>query len=167
MKKLLVIVMLLLTYTAANAQFAEVSTRLKQKLSTMSPMEYTPVLVLLKDRVDIESLDAQLYSQRANAQHRSKTVIEALMDKARTTQGPILSALENKKNAGKVRNYESFWITNMILVDANAETIQDLIRRTDVEQIDIDALLEYDKPLEPAIRCSRRYRSIRNWFKGY
>ncbi len=150
MKKLLLIVLILIAYTTANAQFAEVSTRLKQKLSSMSPMEYTPVLVLLKDRVNIEALDAQLYSQRATAQFRAKTVIDALMDKARTTQGPILSALESKKLAGKVRNYESFWISNMILVDANAETIQDLIRRTDVEQIDIDALLEYDKPLEPA-----------------
>ena len=150
MKKLLLIVLILFAYTTANAQFAEVSTRLKQKLSSMSPMEYTPVLVLLKDRVNIEALDAQLYSQRATAQVRAKTVIDALMDKARTTQGPILSALESKKLAGKVRNYESFWISNMILVDANAETIQDLIRRTDVEQIDIDALLEYDKPLEPA-----------------
>ena len=151
MKKLFILVLMLLAYTAANAQFAEVSTRLKQKLSTMSQMEYTPVLVLLRDRVNIEALDAQLYTQKANAQVRAKTVIDALMDKARSTQGPILSALANKKAAGKVRNYESFWISNMILVDANAETIQDLIRRTDVEQIDIDALLEYDKPLEPAI----------------
>ena len=151
MKKLFILVLMLLAYAAANAQFAEVSTRLKQKLSTMSQMEYTPVLVLLKDRVNIEALDAQLYTQKANAQVRAKTVIDALMDKARSTQGPILSALANKKAAGKVRNYESFWISNMILVDANAETIQDLIRRTDVEQIDIDALLEYDKPLEPAI----------------
>ena len=147
MKKLFLIVLLLLAYTTSNAQFAEVSTRLKQKLSSMSPMEYTPVLVLLKDRVNIEALDVQLYSQKANAQFRAKTVIDALMDKARSTQGPILSALENKKLAGKVRSYESFWITNMILVDANAETILDLTRRTDVDQIDLDGLLDYDKPV--------------------
>ncbi len=151
MKKLFLIVFLLLAYTATYAQFAEVSTRLKQKLSSMSPMEYTPVLILLKDRVNIEALDAQLYSQKANAQFRAKTVIDALMDKARSTQGPILSALENKKLAGKVRSYESFWISNMILVDANSETIQDLIRRTDIQEIDLDALLDYDKPVDPPV----------------
>ena len=151
MKKLFFIVFLLLAYTVSYAQFAEVSTRLKQKLSSMSPMEYTSVLVLLKDRVNVEALDAQLYSQKANAQYRAKTVIEALMEKARLTQGPILAALENKKLAGKVRNYESFWISNMILVDANAETIQDLIRRADIEEIDIDALLDYDKPVDPPV----------------
>ncbi len=151
MKKLFLIVFLLLAYTATYAQFAEVSTRLKQKLSSMSPMEYTPVLILLKDRVNIEALDAQLYSQKANAQFRAKTVIDALMDKARSTQGPILAALENKKLAGKVRSYESFWISNMILVDANSETIQDLIRRTDIQEIDLDALLDYDKPVDPPV----------------
>ncbi|MFA5012615.1 MAG: S8 family serine peptidase [Ignavibacteria bacterium] len=147
MKKLFLIVLLLIAYSASYAQFAEVSTRLKQKLSSMSPMEYTPVLILLKDRVNIEALDAQLYSQKANAQYRAKTIIEALMEKARTTQGPILSALESKKMAGKVRSYEAFWITNMILVDANAETILDLTRRADVDQIDLDGLLDYDKPV--------------------
>ena len=96
MKKLFFIVFLLLAYTVSYAQFAEVSTRLKQKLSSMSPMEYTPVLILLKDRVNIEALDAQLYSQKANAQFRAKTVIEALTEKARSTQGPILSALEKE-----------------------------------------------------------------------
>ncbi len=151
MKKLFITLVLVLAYATSFAQFAEVSTRLKAKLSSMSPMEYTQVLVLMKDRVNIEALDAQLYSQKATAQFRAKTVIDALMDKARTTQGPILAALENKKLTGKVRNYEAFWISNMILVEANVEAIIDLTRRTDVDEIDMDALLEYDKPVDPPV----------------
>jgi subtilisin family serine protease len=152
MKKLIFTVILaVFVFASASAQIAEVSGRLKAKLSTMSQLEYTPIIVLLKDRVDIEALDAQLYSIKANAQLRSKTVIDALMDKARNTQGPILAMLENKKLSGKVRNYESFWITNMLVIDANAETIRELILRTDIETVDLDALLDYDRPVGPPI----------------
>jgi len=152
MKKFIFTVILaVFVFASANAQIAEVSSRLKAKLSTMSPLEYTPVIVLLKDRVNVEALDAQLYNIKANAQLRSKTVIDALTDKAKNTQGPILTMLENKKLLGKVRGYQSFWITNMIVIDANAETIQELAIRFDVDQIDLDALLDYDRPLGPPV----------------
>jgi len=154
MKKLFLLLVIILAYTGANAQLAEVSSRLKNKLSTMSPMEHTPVLVLLKDRVNVEALDAQLYNQKANAQFRAKVIIDALVDKARMTQGSILNYLESKKQSGKVMNYESYWITNMVLVDANAETIQELVRRMDVEQIDLDALLDYDRPIGDPIKAA-------------
>jgi hypothetical protein len=147
MKKLIFIAVLaVFVFTSANAQIAEVSSRLKVKLSSMSPLEYAPVIILLKNRVNVEALDAQLYKINATAQLRSKTVIDALMDKARNTQGPILAILENKKISGKIKSYESFWITNMIVIDANAETIQELILRPEIDQIDLDAILDYDRP---------------------
>lgn len=151
MKKLIFILILFVLSLNAFAQTAEVSSRLRSKMNTMSPLEYVPVLILLRDRVDVETLDRQLYQVNANAQYRAKSVIEALMTKAQNTQGPLLGYLNSMNSAGKVRLIESYWITNLILVDANIEVLNELKTRADVDMMDLDAELDYDRPLYPPL----------------
>lgn len=136
------------------AQFmqAGISGRLYNKVKTAGPNEHIKIMVVLKDQVDIATLDNHLYQINASAEFRAKTVITALMDKASTTQGPLLAFLAEQNLAGNVTAYKPFWVTNFIWVEAKPEVVYMLAGRQDVAEMDIDAELDYDRPvaIEPA-----------------
>jgi subtilisin family serine protease len=125
----------------------EMSTRLHNALRTAKQTDKIKVLVLLKDRVDIETLDKNLYASRTDINERARIVITELMLKASSTQGPLISYLQEQLTQNKVTYYESFWISNLISFEATPEVINQVASRMDIEQIDIDAILEYDKPV--------------------
>ncbi|MCB0723376.1 MAG: S8 family peptidase [Ignavibacteriae bacterium] len=145
MRKLLPVFLLVLFVGNCFAQNTEITERLQQKLQTMNPVAYVRTLVLLKDKVDIISLDKQLYEQRATLDLRARTVINTLQYKASQTQGPIKTYLENEKKLGKVNQYISYWITNMFFVEAIPEVIYKLALRGDVELLDLDAEIRTDE----------------------
>lgn len=144
----------LFSQTAIFSQFmqAEISTRLANALRNAKVTDNIKVLVLLKDRVDIEALDRNLYAMNADINFRSRTVITQLMQKAGMTQGPLLAYLEEMRITNKVTYYESYWITNLIAFEGTPEVIYQIASRLEADQIDLDALLDYDRPvsIEPA-----------------
>ena len=74
----------------------DVSPRLQKALNTSKPDDYIKVLIYLKDQVDVEKLDAQLYLEKAAPETRSFKVITALQEKAASTQGALINFLEEK-----------------------------------------------------------------------
>ncbi len=130
------------------AQNVQVTERLSSKMKSFNPLQYTRVLILLKDRVDIESLDKHLYDINAPINYRAELVIKTLKDKAERTQAPLLMYLSQEQNYGKVRELISYWITNMIFIDATSDVITELTKRSDIEVMDLDAELEMDKPFD-------------------
>lgn len=144
MRKFLLIAFALLFSANAFAQITEVTDRLQSQLQTVNPVSYVRTLVLLKDRVDIISLDNQLYEQNAPLSVRAKTVINTLKFKASSTQGPILEFLESQKRLGKVREVMNFWITNVIYIDATPDVVYQLAARNDIELLDLDAQITTD-----------------------
>ncbi len=121
---------------------ASMTPRLEYKLNQMSSVEYVRVLCLLRDRVDIEEIDRFLYDVKATPQERAYIIITTLQEKAQSTQSNILNFLETKLSTGEVKNYQSFWITNLIMVEANKSIIQELLQNPEIELMDLDALLK-------------------------
>lgn len=145
MKRILLVMIALLFVNNSFAQLPEVSDRLRQKIQSMDPLGYVRTLVLLRDRVDIISLDQQLYQNRSTLDLRARTVINTLRYKSSQTQGPILSYLESEKQNGKVKQLISYWITNLIFVEATPDIIQRLAMRNDIELLDLDQLITTDE----------------------
>ncbi len=110
----------------------------------MSNIEFVRVLCFLKDRVNVEELDDYLYRINATPSERAKIVITTLQDKANSTQQSIKNYLNSKLSTGQVKEYQSFWITNLIMVEANKNIILELAQDDKIELIDIDALLQKD-----------------------
>lgn len=130
---------------------AEVSTRLQKAISEANTNDYIRVLVLLRDHVDVAAMDQKFYRESATIEQRVSRLITTLQEKSKTSQVNILSYLEEKANAGSVFRYESFWITNLLMVEAKPEIINELKFRLDVDEIDLDAFLELDKPVEESL----------------
>jgi len=140
--------------SALYAQFmqAGLSERLYSKLKLSNPDDKIKIMIVLKEQVDIAALDKHLYDINASAEYRAKTVITSLMDKAASTQGPVLTFLAEQNIAGKVTAYKPFWVTNFIWAEVKPEIVYSLAGRYDVAEMDIDAELDYDRPVavEPA-----------------
>ncbi len=139
--------MFIFSYSSIFSQ-AEVSPRLQKLLNESDSKNYLRVLVYLQDQVDLESLDAQLYLEKASPETRSFKVISALQEKAASTQGPLVNYFEEKLVDRSVFSYKPFWIANFILIEAKPEIINEIKLRADVAQLDLDALLDYDRPTE-------------------
>jgi subtilisin-like proprotein convertase family protein len=144
------------TFAASEtpAQFtpAGFSERLNSQLKIAGKDDYIKFFVLLRDRVDIEALDRSLYEMNAAADYRAKTVITALMQKSALTQGPLLTYLAEASLNGSVFSYQSYWVTNMIHVEAKPEVLYYLSSRSEVDEMELDAQLDWDRPVaeEPA-----------------
>jgi subtilisin family serine protease len=153
-KILFLLILSLFLTTASFAQFmqAGISGRLYHKIQNSKSSDLIKVTILLKDRVDTETLDKQLYSINASAEYRAKTVITALMQKASLTQGPLVSFLADEKLQGNVDEFKTFWITNFIRAEVKPEVIYRLAGRFEVDEIDLDAELDFDRPvaIEPS-----------------
>jgi len=147
MKKTLLLILLLLLTANVFSQNVQLTDRLQRKMQSLNPLEYTRVLILLKDRVDIEALDAELYRINAPIDVRAKTVIDRLREKAANTQGPILGYLNDEKNLGKVKTINKYWITNLVFIEATSDVLNNLTRRSDIDLLDLDAPVELDKPV--------------------
>ncbi|HEX2787999.1 MAG TPA: S8 family serine peptidase [Ignavibacteria bacterium] len=176
MKKLLLLLTFVLISSNLFAQ-AEVTERLRQRMQSLNPLEYTRTMVLLRDHVDIYTLDAQLYAMNVDLKERARIVITTLQNKANSTQGPILTYVQSQMSAGKVREYIPFWITNMIYVDATPDVLLALSQRNDVAIMDYDEKSLMDMPVGDYTNVSRDAESVENglraikadslWMMGY
>ncbi len=143
MKKYFILFILLFFSSQIFSQ-AKLTPRLEHKLNNMSNIEYLRVLCLLKDRVDIEELDKYLYQINASPTDRARIVITTLQEKANSTQHQIKNYLNQKLSSGEVKQFQSFWITNLIMVEATRNIIEELAQNEEIELMDIDALLQRD-----------------------
>ena len=147
MKKLLLYSVIILAASFTYSQ-VEVSSRLQQALLKANHNDYIRVLVLLRSQVDLAALDQQLYSQKSTMQQRAYQVITALKQNAENTQAGLKSYLNEKSESTEVYTYETYWIANMFLVEAKSNIINELMSRLDIAEMDLDALLELDRPEE-------------------
>ena len=147
MKKIFLIILAIMFAGNAFPQYLKVSDRLQRNLQSLNPLEYTRVLIVLRDQVDIETLDKELYRINAPLEYRAQTVINSLQLKAKQTQGPVLDILRNEKDNGKVKEYIDFWVTNVIYAEVTADVVNELSRLNEVGLIDLDEKIYYDKPM--------------------
>ncbi len=149
MKLRLQLIFLMLIFTSlAFAQTDKYTNRLEERMRNAQPDEYIRTIVVLNNRVDILELDQQLYSSGATPQERAYTVITKLKKKAQETQGSLVQYLSAKEAVDDVFEFQTFWVTNAIMVEAKPSVIEELSIRSDIDYIDIDPILDWDKPVE-------------------
>lgn len=138
MKRIYALLILLLSITGSLfsqllRDEAKIGASLLSRMSEF-PEEKQPVWILLADKVNTEVLDAMLYQKKASLQERAYTVITTLKQKAASTQAPLIAFLHSRPEI-QAEEVRSYWITNLIMVNANPATIDLLSLRQEVETI--------------------------------
>lgn len=145
MKKLLLLCLSVLTVTISIAQNATITNSLNSKLSASANNDYIKVNVVFTDQVNHLYLNQQFKENNTPLNLRAKTVIREAMNLANTSQKEVLTILKNNPN--KVKWHKSYWIINMISIEAEKSIINQLAAHESVDYIEL-----YDhftgKPIE-------------------
>jgi len=98
-------------------------------------LETLPVYILLEDQVDVLGLRASFNQNKTSLRERSQILIPALMEKAASTQGPLLEHLKSLPNIDTERII-GLWITNVIQAELSIAQIKEISLRRDVGKLE-------------------------------
>lgn len=96
---------------------------------------YIRAYILLKDQVDIQAMQQEFASLRANKDYRARRVVKALKETAGRSQPRWLAELA-RAEAVKRESIRPFWVTNMILVEARGAYLAQLSHRPGIWRIE-------------------------------
>jgi bacillopeptidase F len=148
MKRLATLGGVVICLLAVQAQAGVVDPALTETFQQAAPDEVISTLVYLADRVDLAATTEQLNLQQAQRKTRHETVVRALQNKAAATQGDLTAHLDALLAQGRIQRYDTFWISNVIRVDAVAREIKLIARRDDVDRVYFNYEIETIEPVE-------------------
>lgn len=123
--------------SAQAASRARIGDALAARWAVASPQEFVPVLVFMRDRVDMARDLPQLAYGRPALHARHTLAVDALQKRARTTQASVAATLDSMAAGGQARFVHRYWIDNMVGLVASPAALDRLARRPDVERIEL------------------------------
>ena len=135
MKKILLLAVLPMLFVAGTATAGTISPALQDILDYARPDEPVSVIVHMTDQAPVAQLSANLSAGKASRQERHGQIVVALQDAARS-QNDLLAELDASKSRGGVIGYTSYWISNLIVVQAVPDEIVRIADRLDVAWIE-------------------------------
>lgn len=127
MKKAIILLLLLaLAGTAAKAQISSIEPQLLDKLTQPEQANnFFKVRMLLRDRVNVDSLGYAFDYARIPFEHRVRTTVRLLTDKAAATQPLWLQQIGQLEVSmpGSLKYATPYWITNLIVLEAKPALI--------------------------------------------
>ncbi len=130
------------------AAAGEIDPGLEQILASAPAEQTVPVLVFLKDQVDLKAISEEMDIRNATLQQRHETVVRALQETAGASQGEIVNYLSGLKADGNIEDFRAFWIANIIAVKATQDRIKIIASRSDVARVYCDYEIELIEPVE-------------------
>ncbi|MDU3456034.1 hypothetical protein, partial [Peptostreptococcus sp.] len=112
---------------------------------------YIDSMVYFKDDTsneDIQKLSKTIKTEEGKDDKDRKAVIAQLSQTAMESQDGILDWLEQEKESGNVKSYESFYIINAIHLKSKANLIEKLASHPNVRKIDINQKIQADNPID-------------------
>lgn len=121
--------------------------------NALSRERFVRVLVKMNEQVDTEKVAGETKAALfAKTPYQKKmagryAVVQKLQETATRTQAKALNILETEKKNGNVKEYESFYIMNMIYVYATEDVINKLAKDSAVQEIRLDKKNKIDMPI--------------------
>ncbi len=157
MKKILLSLILLGSTAVLFSQTATLTSNLSQKLTNGNNSDYFKVNIVLSSQVNHIVLNEEMKQNKTSVSERAKRVMRESMTLATQSQTPIINLLN--KNSNKVSSFKSFWIINMMTIEATKDIILQLANMPEVDYIE-----EFDhytgKPIEVIKSTTTTQKSV-------
>lgn len=125
------------TLVATAAQAGIIHPGLQAQLAPLGLNDKASAIFIMKDQVDLEALNTSLKLRGATRQERHYEVITQLQQTAERSQRAFLTELRARQSVGEVEGFTPYWISNLVVIRANRQTIEALASRADVEQAEV------------------------------
>jgi len=141
-----------LTATTAAAMFAgcvfagDIDPGLQSVMDEVGPNGTVSSLMYLQEQLNAEGIDAAMDAKHATLGERHEVVVRGLLDIASRTQGDLVAELQRLKDAGRIDDFEAFWVANLLRVDGPSSEIAALANRKDVHVAYFNYEIELIKP---------------------
>lgn len=117
--------------------------------------KHIPIVVYMKDSLDKQQLSTQAL---AKGMDRHSAVVDGLKSTAFRAQQGLLQNLSEKEKQGTVEDVRSFYVANVVALDATENVVNELSKRSDVKKILFDRVIPLEVPeivpSDPEIRTS-------------
>ncbi len=124
---------ILAAVVASSLSAGNISKALEERLKAAGPDDHIGVLVWMAEQPDLSTLKGASYATKA----------QYLRDFAQRTQRALLSELSSDESVTDVR---SFWLVNMVYVEATPSVIRRIAERSDVALVDISRIRHIIEP---------------------
>ncbi|MCP4293763.1 MAG: S8 family serine peptidase [bacterium] len=131
---------------ATSAQAGDIAPGLQDILDGKNADETVSVLVYMAEKAPIAQLTEELRSAKASRKQRHSVIVSTLQDVAEN-QKELLSELSTQKLSGEVVGYTSYWISNLMVVEATPAVIYRIADRLDVEFVESNFEVELIEPI--------------------
>jgi bacillopeptidase F len=121
--------------------------------------EIVSILVYLKDYVDLETINNQMDRQRASLKDRHETVVVALQTTASESQPQLVEYLTELQNQELVKEFQCFWVGNIIRVETYQSVTDQIANRDDVYKVYPNYQIELISPVEESIESEPSFRN--------
>ena len=143
---------LTLSLTAIPAFAGTIDPALQVQLETR-PYDLHNVLVSMVDQVDLAALESRFNAERAPLAVRHQDTIESLQGLASFSQASLLQDLsvmtaDSPLRMRQVATVESYWLRNLVRVEATSDVIFEIAARSDVLDVHLNAPIELVQPFE-------------------
>lgn len=139
----------------AQEESLPISAGVQELLQTSE--DFIEVMVLFKESADWEApqqnWDVDTGDTLENKE--KKAFVGNLQEAALLSQDGVLAYLDNQKELGNVKEYESFFIVNSLYVSAKADVITTLAKAKNVESIELNQKIYREKPIPEKGRFKR------------
>lgn len=137
--------LVLTAFLATSAQAGTISPNLQTLLDAKGADETVGVIVFMAEQAPIAELQADLRASKATRQHRHSVIISALQDASRA-QDDLLNDLSIMERDGGVVGFTSYWISNLVVVQATPGEIERIAERSDVARVELNFEPELIEP---------------------
>lgn len=138
--------LLLAIFIANSAIAGSLSPSLQATLYNKGADETLGVIVHMVEKAPIAELQTELRTMKANRQVRHNIIISALQDATRS-QADLLQDLSVRQGSGEVVGFTSYWISNLIVVEATPLGIERIADRSDVDWVELNFKPELIEPV--------------------
>lgn len=114
----------------------EIEGDFSEYLQSLAPDEFISAILIMADQADIKSISSSLTAMRAGRDVRHRRVISALKSAASESQGGITDYLDSRIEEGSVKGYTTYWIMNLVVVQATVEELSRIAARPDVDVVE-------------------------------
>jgi subtilisin family serine protease len=124
-----------------------------QKISSsLEKEDYVPVIVVLKEKADLEKALKQQKDENP-----AGVVVSSLQDTAQQAQDKIRSLLEEELDKGNIKNLRTFWVVNAFAAEINKEGLKKLTSFPEIEQITMDQKIHRPAPFPQEITLENNF----------
>jgi len=148
-----------LTLWASPAHAGTIAGGFEEYLGSLSDTDLVSVICHLREQAPVAEIDLALKREGASRQERHARVIRALQS-AQVEQSDLLSMLASRQAAGEVVGYTSYWIANLVVVQASKRVVLELAERDDVAFIEPNFRATFIDPADEVTRPTVQSRGI-------